>query len=84
MTNVTTSASGGTNNWGVYNAGGGPIMINNSVIIGSTRTLFNAGATTRVGNTKLDGGPVFNSGTLTCVWAYDGNYVALNTSCSFP
>jgi hypothetical protein len=79
MTNVTASASGGTTNIGVY-CNNGTIRINHSVIKGTTNTVYNTGgATTLIGNTQLDGGPV--SGTLTCVGAYDGNYVTLNTSC---
>jgi hypothetical protein len=31
--------------------------------------------TTFVGHTQLDGGSVTNLGTLTCVGAYDGNYL---------
>jgi len=79
---VTASASGGTTNAGVYNFNTGTITINNSVIIGSTNTLVTSpNTTTMVGNTKLDGGPVNNQGTLTCVGAYNGSYIALNTSC---
>jgi hypothetical protein len=82
MTNVTASASGGTNNYGVYSFSSGTIMINNSVIIGSTNALYNGSdTTTRAGNTKLDGGPISNLGTLTCVGAYNGNYVSLGTDC---
>jgi hypothetical protein len=82
MTNVTASGLGGTNQYGVYSTNGGTIMIKNSVIIGSTNTIFNdTNTTTRAANTKLDGGPVNNTGTLTCMGAYDGNYVSLNTSC---
>jgi hypothetical protein len=82
MTNVTASASGGNNSCGVNSVSSGTIMINNSVIKGSTNTIYNAAnTTTLVGNTKLDGSSVANSGALTCVGAYNGNYVALNTSC---
>jgi hypothetical protein len=82
MTNVTASASGGTYSYGVYNFSSGTVKINHSVISGTTFTIHNgSGVTTRVGNTQLDGGAVSNSGTLTCVGAYDENYVGLNTSC---
>ena len=83
MTNVTASASGGTYQYGVYNSSSGTIRINNSVITGATNTINNeSSTTTRVANTKLSGGPVYNSfGTLTCVGAYDGNYAALGTDC---
>ncbi len=82
MTNVMISASGATTNKGVNSSGTGTIMIHNSVIMGSTNTIINdTNTTTRVANTKLDGGPVSNGGILTCVGTYDENYVALNTSC---
>jgi hypothetical protein len=85
MTNVTASASGGTNNWGVFSTGGGTIMINNSVIIGSTNTIFNdTNTTTRVGNSKLNGGPVSNAanaGALTCAGVYDENYTFYASTC---
>jgi hypothetical protein len=80
MMNVTATASGGTTNYGVYNDNSGTVKINHSVINGTTNTVYNgSGVTTYVGNTQLDGGAV--SGTLTCIGAYDANYVALNTSC---
>jgi len=82
ITNVTASASGGTNNYGVYSTGTGIIMIHNSVIIGSTNTLWNGtNTTTRVANTKLSGGPVSNSGTLTCAGVYDENYTFYASTC---
>jgi hypothetical protein len=83
MTNVTVFASGGTINYGVHSVGSCTVRINHSVIKATTNTLRNtSGATTLVGNTQLDGGGVVNSGsTLTCVGAYDENYLALNTSC---
>jgi hypothetical protein len=82
MTNVTASGSGGTYCYGVYNASSGTVKINHSVIKGTNNTMYNeSGVTTRVANTQLDGGYVANFGTLTCVGAYDGNYVGLNTNC---
>jgi hypothetical protein len=82
MKNGTASASGGTNNCGVQSMSCGTVKINHSVISGATNTIVNgSGVTTRVGNTQLDGGPVSGSGTLTCVGAYDENYLALTTSC---
>jgi hypothetical protein len=57
-------------------------MINNSVIIGSTNTIYNGtSTTTRVGNTKLAGGAVSNSGTLTCAGVYDENYTFSTDTC---
>lgn len=80
MTNVTAIASGGTKSYGVYSWSGGTVWINHSVIKGATNTINNdTGVTTFVGNTQLDGGPIY--GTLTCVGAYSGTYTALNSTC---
>ncbi len=83
MTNVTVTASEGTNNnYGVYNTSSGTVKINHSVIKGTTFTINNgAGVTTMVGNTQLDGGPVNNTGTLTCAGVYDENYTFYASSC---
>jgi hypothetical protein len=81
MTNVTASASGGTTNIGIQNLSSGTIRISHSVIKGTTTISNPHGVTTYVGNTQLDGEAVSNSGTLTCVGAYNGNYVALGTNC---
>ncbi len=83
MTNVTATASEGTNNnYGVYNTSSGTVKINHSVIKGTTFTINNgAGVTTMVGNTQLDGGPVNNTGTLTCAGVYDENYTFYASSC---
>jgi hypothetical protein len=83
MTNVTVSASGGiAHNYGVHSYNSGTIRINHSVIKGTTNTVYNdLGTMTFIGDTQLDGGDVFNDGTLTCVGTYNGNYVALNPFC---
>jgi hypothetical protein len=81
MTNVTISASG-TTTYGVASDGSGTIMINNSVIIGLTMTIYNdINTTTRVGNSKLAGGPVSTSGTTTCAGVYDENYTFYASTC---
>ncbi len=67
--------------FGIYNANtGGPITVDHSVIKGKTNSVHNdnASATFYVGATKLDG-PAY--GTVTCVGAYNANYVALDTNC---
>ena len=82
MTNVTASGSGGTINRGVYCATSGTIRINHCVIKGSTNTVWNgSGVTTYVGNTQLDGGPVSNTGTLTCAGVYNENYTFYPSTC---
>jgi hypothetical protein len=82
MTNVTVTALGG---YAVYNEVGVTVKINNSVLKGASGglSIYNdSGVTTLVAMTQLDGGAVNNSGgTLTCVGAYNGNYVALGTNC---
>jgi hypothetical protein len=81
MTNVTITATGGSA-YGVANGGTGTVKINHSVISAANYTIYNLpGATTLVSHTQLDGGTVYNGGTLTCVGAYNGSYVALGTNC---
>ncbi|MBI4786174.1 MAG: hypothetical protein HY782_03900, partial [Chloroflexi bacterium] len=77
--NSVIRASGGSNNYGIYNdaiGGSHTLRINNSQITGSTRTIRNdAEFTTRVGASLLDGGAVdANGGTVTCAGVYDENY----------
>jgi hypothetical protein len=85
MTNVTVTASGGTNsNQGVRNNDVCTVKINHSIIKGTTNPIYNySPGITRIANTQLDGGPAYNQagGTLTCLGAYDDNYVALSTNC---
>ena len=82
MTNVTATASGGTNNYGVYNGVSGTVVrIDQSVIRGTTTIRNGPGVTTYVGSTRLDGGTVYNEGTLTCAGVYDENYVFYANTC---
>jgi hypothetical protein len=84
MTNVAATASGGSNSYGVYNFNyaSATVKINHSVIKGTTNSIFNnSAATIFVANTQLDGGVVFNEGTITCVGTYNASYVALDTIC---
>lgn len=77
VTNVTISASG-TGSVGLYSSNG-TIKIDHSAIICSNVTIINAGATIRVGNTRLDGGAV--SGAVTCAGVYDENYTFYASTC---
>jgi len=84
--NSVIEASGGTNNYGIHKeASGGSytVTVNNSQITGSTATIrSDAEFTTYVGASLLDGGDVVpNSGTMTCVGAYNEGYTALNGIC---
>jgi pectin methylesterase-like acyl-CoA thioesterase len=86
MENSNIGGSGGTNNYGVYNdapSGTYTVKIGNSTITGATNTIRNdAEFTTRVGATKLDGGPVLpNGGTVTCAGVFDENYVFSASTC---
>jgi hypothetical protein len=83
MTNVTASASGASS-VGVSSSFSGTVKINNSVIKGTLGTISNfSGVTTRVGNTKLDGGAAISNpgGTLTCAGVYDENYIFYASTC---
>ena len=80
--NVTSSVSGGTNNYGIYNLGTNcTVRIDNSAISSSAITVNNSGGTVYIANTKLDGAPVVNTGTLKCAGVYDGNYVFSPNTC---
>ena len=85
MTNVRAKGTGGGGNYGLFNSGGaGPytILIDRSTFEGSTYSILNStGFTLRIGATKLAGGAVNTQGTYTCVSSYNGNYVALNSTC---
>jgi hypothetical protein len=62
-----------TGSTGIENSTSGTVNIDHSTLVGSTSTLVNgAGVTCNVGASKLDGGAV--SGTVKCVWSYDGSY----------
>ena len=83
MTNVTASASGGNSDVGISSSHSGTIRINHSVIKGSSQTVrIGSGVTTYIGNTQLDGGPVYNNGgTLICAGVYDENYTFYASTC---
>lgn len=83
MSNITATASGASTSIGIYNNGGsGTVTIDHSRVRGSSYTIYLDGTiTTRVGSSKLDGPVSFGNNNLTCVGAYNGNYVALSTSC---
>jgi hypothetical protein len=76
--NVTSTGSGGSANFGVYNYQGGPYKINNSVITGSTYSVYNDGATTYVGASQLTG---TTSGSPTCAGVYDASYTFYASTC---
>jgi hypothetical protein len=84
--NSKISASGGTVNYGVENYayyGSYSLTIDNSALTGSTSALSNHPLfMTRVGASKLEGGPVLpNGGTVTCAGVYDENYVFFPNIC---
>ena len=86
INNSVIEASGGTNNHGIYNFAPGDsyiVTVNNSQITGSTATILSdAEFTTYVGASLLDGGDVVpNSGTMTCVGAYNESYTELTSIC---
>jgi hypothetical protein len=79
MTNVTATASEGTNNYGFSNYG--PSTLHNCSISGATRSIsLSPDATAKVAATMLDG-PTNGSG-FACVGVYDASFSALDTSCN--
>lgn len=85
MINIIATATGGTKNYGVYNFSYDPsaiAKINNSVIKGTTNTIYNGSdATIFVANSQLDGGVAFNAGVITCIGTYNTLYIGLNANC---
>jgi hypothetical protein len=82
MTNVTTTATGSNNNYGMFNQSSASPSIRKSSLTGDDYSIYNADVSlAQVADTMLDG-PLLIGGGLTCVGAYDANFVALNASCS--
>jgi hypothetical protein len=82
MKDVTISVSGGTGNYGVYNLGSGNfgVTIDDSMIAAPGVTINNSQSyATRVGASKLEGGPVY--GNVTCAGVYDENYTFYPNTC---
>jgi len=68
--------------YGVKSVNSGTVAIDNSQIYAYGNTVSNGNSvTTYVGNSKLEGGAVSNSGTLKCIGVYNASYNALNSSC---
>jgi hypothetical protein len=85
LSNVTANASGGTYAFGLFNINtAGPVDVNHSTFsahggAGDTRGIRNDSTSTiKVGSSKISGTV---AGNLLCIYCYDGNYGALNSSC---
>ena len=84
LIDVQAKGSGGTNNYGVYNTGVSLVMIDHSVIIGLTNTVFtNSSLPTYIGNTRLAGGAVSDTGTggCGCGGVYDESWIFSASTC---
>jgi Pectinesterase len=83
MTNVTATGSGGQDNYGFsswFNWEYAINKIDHSTLTGSTSPVSDNGpSTTKVGESKLSGGPA--SSTVTCAGVYDENYVFFPSTC---
>jgi hypothetical protein len=84
--NSKLSATGTVRNYAIENYayyGSYTLTIDNSTLVGSTNTILSwLYYTTRVGASKLDGGPVDpRSGTVTCAGVYDENYAFFPNTC---
>ena len=67
------NASG--SNYGLYNADNSEAYVDQAQLIGASGGVTQTSGTVYLGSTKLDGGAVRTSGTMTCCAVYDGNYV---------
>jgi hypothetical protein len=82
MTNVTVTASGDPSH-GLW-SDSGSVEINHSVIKGETQTVVSSSTSTmRIGNSKLEGGPVYagDPDKLKCAGVYDEDYIFYASSC---
>jgi len=73
----TISASGGTTNYSLWNAGGYP-RIEGSIMVGP---ILPEGGTSYIANTRVSNGVSAGSGILRCVGAYDNNFYPLGADC---
>jgi len=76
-------ADGG--NYGIISGISGTVRVRNSIIKGSSSSIYSYNtAKTLVSYSQVEGGVAYSSGdgVNTCLGAYTGNYVALNTSCN--
>lgn len=81
MKNVVISGIGTTSGIGVRNANSNSVKIYNSLLSGSTHALQNDAGPTYIVNTQLDGGAFKDYGTVSCLGAFDANFIALNANC---
>jgi pectin methylesterase-like acyl-CoA thioesterase len=86
MSNMTILAAGGAETYGIFNqasSGSYTVMVDVSKVEGSTNSIRSDGEfTTRVGSSKLAGGPVLpNGGTVTCAGVHDENYAFFASTC---
>lgn len=81
--NVSASASGAVKNYALYNTGSGTVKVRNSVLDGSTNTVYNNGVTTQIFASTFLGGSAANNGTgiLRCAASIDANNVLFERSC---
>jgi hypothetical protein len=85
--NSTLSAGNSGSRVGLYNSASADayiVTVDNCQITGGTHSIYNDDGsnnyTTEVGASLLDG-PVTGTGTEVCIFSYDENYTALNSSC---
>lgn len=75
LSNVRVSGD----NYGIFNYDG-IVRIDHSVIAGSN-TVWSAGSSTYIGNSKLDGGHTLGGANVICAGVYDGNYTFYASTC---
>jgi len=82
MINVVATGKNGTNNYGVATENSSTCKIDHSFLRGSTSTVITvSGATTYIGNTRLNGGAVSGSGTNKCAGVYDEDFNFYTSTC---
>jgi hypothetical protein len=85
MTDVTATASGGTNNnYGVYSWNSASPTIRRSKMEGTTNSLYTVSPSTATVSQSTLIGVVGGNGTNKCVACDNGNGTALNADCTSP
>jgi len=86
LTDVTSSASGATESYGIYNGWrvAAPVVnAHQSRISGGTYSIFSIGGAIQVGASQLTGpAGTFNFGSVRCAASYDGTFNPLSQGCA--
>ena len=82
LINMNIKASGGSQNYGVYDSndigGAKALKIEHSIISGSTNSVFSQHVPAKIGNSRIEGGSAVNT---ICAGVYDANFIFYTNTC---